>query len=52
MSAAASALYATGGWSAVCVLGAAVAAVALLIWLATERPSLASLRLGTAPERG
>jgi hypothetical protein len=52
MSAAASALYATDGWNGVCVLGAIVAAIGLVIWLATERPSLASLRLGTASERG
>jgi predicted MFS family arabinose efflux permease len=52
MSAAASALYASGGWGAVSVLGAAVAALGLVVWLATERPSLSSLRLGTASEQG
>jgi MFS family permease len=51
MSAAASALYGSDGWTGVCVLGAAVAATGLLIWVVTERPSLASLRLGTASER-
>jgi len=52
MSAAASVLYASDGWNGVCVLGAIVACVGLVIWLATERPSLASVRLGTASERG
>jgi predicted MFS family arabinose efflux permease len=33
LSAATSALYASGGWSAVCELGAATAGVALFIWL-------------------
>jgi hypothetical protein len=33
------------------VLGAAVAATGLVAWLVTERPSFASLRLGTASER-
>jgi hypothetical protein len=51
MSAAASALYGSDGWTGVCVLGAAVAAAGLLAWVVTERPSLASLRLGTASER-
>jgi predicted MFS family arabinose efflux permease len=51
MSAAASALYASDGWNGVCVLGAVVATVGLAIWLVTERPSLSSLRLGTASER-
>jgi predicted MFS family arabinose efflux permease len=48
MSAAASTLYGSDGWTGVCILGAAVAAAGLLVWLVTERPSLASLRLGTA----
>jgi predicted MFS family arabinose efflux permease len=52
MSAAASALYESDGWGAVCVLGAVVAAVALVVWLATEPRPLASLRLGAASERG
>ncbi|MGZ4196259.1 MAG: MFS transporter [Solirubrobacteraceae bacterium] len=51
MSAAASTLYGSDGWTGVCVLGAAVAAAGLVVWLITERPSLASLRLGTASER-
>jgi predicted MFS family arabinose efflux permease len=51
MSAAASALYGTDGWTGVCRLGAAVAAAGLVVWLVTERASLASLRLGTASER-
>jgi predicted MFS family arabinose efflux permease len=36
LSAATTALYATGGWSGVCILGAATAAVAVGVWLATE----------------
>jgi predicted MFS family arabinose efflux permease len=51
MSAAASMLYGSDGWTGVCVLGAVVAAAGLVVWLVTERPSLASLRLGTASER-
>ena len=51
MSAAASAVYGSDGWTGVCVLGAAVAATGLVAWLVTERPSFASLRLGTASER-
>src|SRR6201995_2644200 len=51
MSAAASAVYGSDGWTGVCVLGAAVAATGLVAWVVTERPSLASLRLGTASER-
>jgi predicted MFS family arabinose efflux permease len=52
MSAAASVIYGSDGWTGVCVLGAAVAAAGLVVWVVTERPSLASLRLGTASERG
>ncbi|MGZ4266538.1 MAG: MFS transporter [Solirubrobacteraceae bacterium] len=52
MSAAASALYGSDGWTGVCVLGAGVVATGLVVWLVTERPPLASLRLGTASERG
>jgi predicted MFS family arabinose efflux permease len=37
MSATSSALYATGGWGGICVLGAVTAAAAVLIWLLTER---------------
>jgi predicted MFS family arabinose efflux permease len=51
MSAAASAVYGSDGWTGVCVLGAAVAATGVVAWVVTERPSLASLRLGTASER-
>src|SRR5690348_8517318 len=51
MSAAASILYGSDGWTGVCVLGAGVAAAGLVVWVVTERPSLASLRLGTASER-
>jgi predicted MFS family arabinose efflux permease len=36
LSAATSALYAGGGWPAVCALGAGTAAVGLVAWLATE----------------
>jgi predicted MFS family arabinose efflux permease len=52
MSAAASGLYATDGWTGVCVLGAAVAATGLVIWVVTERVSPASFELGAASERG
>jgi predicted MFS family arabinose efflux permease len=37
LSAATTALYATVGWSGVCILGAATATVAVGVWLATER---------------
>jgi hypothetical protein len=37
LSAASSALYASGGWGAVCALGAGTASVALAVWLITER---------------
>jgi len=33
-----SALYASGGWSGVCVLGAVIAALALAFWLITSIP--------------
>lgn len=36
LSAATSALYSSGGWSAVCLLGAATAGAALLIWLVSD----------------
>jgi len=36
LSAATSALYSSGGWSAVCVLGAVTAGAALLIWLLSD----------------
>lgn len=36
LSAATSALYSSGGWSAVCVLGAVTAGAALLIWLVSD----------------
>ncbi|MGZ4182775.1 MAG: MFS transporter [Solirubrobacteraceae bacterium] len=36
MSAAASALYGSDGWTGVCVLGAGVAATGLVVWLVTE----------------
>jgi predicted MFS family arabinose efflux permease len=52
MSAAASAVYASDGWTGVCVLGAAVATTGLAVWLITDRVSPASLRLDTASERG
>jgi predicted MFS family arabinose efflux permease len=51
LSAAASALYASDGWGGSCALGAVAAAVALVVWLATERRALVSRRLGTASER-
>jgi len=44
LSAATSALYATGGWSGVCVLGACTAAVALIAWMLSERAGVERLR--------
>jgi hypothetical protein len=46
-SAAASLIYAAGGWLSVCALGVATAAAALGVWLATER-SRGSLALDVA----
>jgi hypothetical protein len=37
LSAITSTLYSTGGWGAVCVLGAATAVLGLVTWLITER---------------
>ena len=54
MSAASSALFAASGWDAVCVLGAATAAVGLLVWLLTQRLEPARRvpsRVGPAAER-
>jgi hypothetical protein len=36
LSALTSVLYSSGGWSAVCLLGAGTAGVALLIWLISD----------------
>ena len=52
LSAAAAALYSTAGWGGVCVLCAITAALALAVWLATERRSWAGAGLGTVTERG
>ncbi|MGB8879767.1 MAG: MFS transporter [Solirubrobacteraceae bacterium] len=46
LSATTSALYASGGWYAVCVLGAATAAVGLVTWLASERAMSGRLPIG------
>jgi predicted MFS family arabinose efflux permease len=46
LSATTSALYASGGWYAVCVLGAATAAVGLVTWLVTERAMNGRLPIG------
>jgi predicted MFS family arabinose efflux permease len=46
LSAATSALYSSGGWDAVCVLGAATAAVGLVTWLVTERVMRGRLPVG------
>ena len=46
LSATTSALYANGGWYAVCVLGAATAAVGLVTWLVTERAMNGRLPIG------
>ncbi|HET9720516.1 MAG TPA: MFS transporter, partial [Solirubrobacteraceae bacterium] len=43
LSAVTSAIYSSGGWSAVCLLGAATAGLALLVWLLSD----AFLRRGT-----
>ncbi|HEY4828011.1 MAG TPA: MFS transporter [Solirubrobacteraceae bacterium] len=43
LSAITSALYSSGGWGAVCVLGAATAAIGLLAWLVTERVMTGSI---------
>ena len=46
LSAATSALYAAGGWGAVCVLGVTTAATGLLAWLITEYAMTGRLPLG------
>jgi len=46
LSAVTSTLYATGGWGAVCVLGAATAAFGLAAWLITERAMTGRLPIG------
>ena len=46
LSATTSALYASGGWYAVCVLGAATAAVGLVTWLVSERAMSGRLPIG------
>jgi predicted MFS family arabinose efflux permease len=46
LSAATSALYSSGGWEAVCALGAGTAAVGLIAWLVTERMLTGRLPIG------
>ncbi len=46
LSAATSALYSSGGWEAVCALGAATAGVGLITWLVTERAMTGRLPIG------
>jgi predicted MFS family arabinose efflux permease len=46
LSAATSALYSSGGWEAVCALGAGTAAVGLIAWLVTERMMTGRLPIG------
>jgi predicted MFS family arabinose efflux permease len=46
LSAATSALYSSGGWGAVCALGAATAALGLITWLVTERMMTGRLPIG------
>ena len=46
LSAATSALYSSGGWEAVCALGAGTAAVGLITWLVTERVMTGRLPIG------
>jgi cyanate permease len=48
LSAVTSSLYAAGGWSGVCILGAVTAALALLIWAATETRARAGTRRSDA----
>ena len=46
LSAATSALYSSGGWDAVCALGAGTATVGLITWLVTERVMTGRLPIG------
>jgi predicted MFS family arabinose efflux permease len=46
LSAATSVLYSSGGWGAVCALGAGTAAVGLITWLVTERVMTGRLPIG------
>lgn len=46
LSATTSALYSSGGWGAVCALGAATAALGLITWLVTERMMTGRLPIG------
>jgi len=46
LSAITSTLYSSGGWGAVCVLGAATAAVGLATWVITERVMTGSIPIG------
>ncbi|HUA05339.1 MAG TPA: MFS transporter [Solirubrobacteraceae bacterium] len=46
LSAATSALYSSGGWAAVCALGAGTAALGLVVWLVTERAASSARRVG------
>ncbi len=46
LSAATSALYSSGGWEAVCALGAGTAGVGLIAWLVTERMMTGRLPIG------
>jgi predicted MFS family arabinose efflux permease len=46
LSAATSALYSSGGWEAVCALGAGTAAAGLITWLVTERAMTGRLPIG------
>ena len=46
LSAATSALYASGGWAAVCALGAGTAALGLVTWLVNERVMTGRLPIG------
>jgi hypothetical protein len=46
LSTATSALYSVGGWSAVCILGAATAAFGLAAWLVSEYAMTGRLPIG------
>jgi hypothetical protein len=46
LSAATSALYSSGGWGAVCAIGAGTAAVGLITWQVTQRVMTGRLPIG------
>ena len=52
LSALTSSLYASDGWSGVCALGAATAALALGVWTVTEAIARLRARAGAGSELG